>query len=177
MGFVSRPPETPPTSTDWRNGDRGGSRVASETEAVIAPGLAPVAHAPRNDAPPIKSAAAERRAEVDNRFRNVAETVFACAGRTSPMHKLFRSGNRAVAIIMLSAACSLAGCGGREVRPVAEQSVIDDRLSCEHLQGEYLTNASRLQDFSKERRERNNNNAGMILMAPLVASTLLFVDL
>ncbi len=54
---------------------------------------------------------------------------------------------------------------------------MDDRLSCEHLQGEYSANGFRLQDFTKERRERNGNNAGMILMAPLAASSLLFVDL
>lgn len=54
---------------------------------------------------------------------------------------------------------------------------MDDRLSCEHLQGEYFSNESRLCDFTKERRERDRNNAGMILMAPLAASTLLFVDL
>jgi hypothetical protein len=38
-------------------------------------------------------------------------------------------------------------------------------------------NGFRLQDFTKERRERNGNNASMILMAPLAASSLLFVDL
>ena len=65
----------------------------------------------------------------------------------------------------------LAACGGREARIVAEQSGLDDRLTCSHLQGESSSNVARLSELNQERNNRTRDSLGFMLMSPL------FIDL
>ncbi len=68
----------------------------------------------------------------------------------------------------------LAGCGARQALPVAEQSPLDDRLSCGHLQGELAANEARLVELRDESERRGRDSFGMILAAG--ATGLLFLD-
>ena len=62
---------------------------------------------------------------------------------------------------------ALAACGGREARPVAQATALDDRFSCAHLSAEYDINRTRAADLANERGEQIRNNLGMLIVAPL----------
>ena len=58
----------------------------------------------------------------------------------------------------------LAGCGARQAQPPAESTALDDRLSCEHIQGELAANTARLPELAQEAERRGADNVGMLLM-------------
>jgi hypothetical protein len=62
----------------------------------------------------------------------------------------------------------LAGCGGRVAHPVAATTPLDDQLSCDHLRSEREVNDARIADLRKEKRNSQDNDAGLILAAPLL---------
>lgn len=73
--------------------------------------------------------------------------------------------------LLLIAAISLAGCGGRVARPVLVDQALDSKLSCAHLSGEYANNKKRLAELVDERAFSDKNNLGLLVTSPL------FIDL
>lgn len=71
-------------------------------------------------------------------------------------------------IILLACAVSLTACGGRVAHPVSSNLSIDDKLSCDHLWAEYENNLKRVAELAGERGESNRDNAGMLLVSPLL---------
>lgn len=67
----------------------------------------------------------------------------------------------------LAAFAVLSGCGGRVAKPVALVQPFDDRLSCEHLAGEFANNEKRLAELLDERAFSNMNNVGLLVTSPL----------
>jgi hypothetical protein len=63
---------------------------------------------------------------------------------------------------------SLAACGAREAQPVAEQSELDNRLTCAHLQGEFQANQARLDELRQESGRRAVENVGVVLAFGLI---------
>jgi hypothetical protein len=68
---------------------------------------------------------------------------------------------------------SLAACGARQAQPVAEQSDLDGRLSCAHLQGELQANTARLEELRAESDRRGRDSFGMILAAGVSGAVFL----
>jgi hypothetical protein len=69
---------------------------------------------------------------------------------------------------------TLGACGAREARPVAEQSQMDDLLSCAHLQGELAANQARSLQLKQEADRRGIDNLGMIALTGVAG--LMFLD-
>ncbi|WP_376098057.1 hypothetical protein ACE7GA_07910 [Roseomonas sp. CCTCC AB2023176] len=53
-------------------------------------------------------------------------------------------------------------------------SPLDDRLSCDHLAGEFASNNARFGELRGEVERRARDNVGLLLMGPLAAAT--FID-
>ncbi len=68
----------------------------------------------------------------------------------------------------------LGACGARQSHPVAEQSDLDDRLSCAHLQGEMQANSARLGELQAESERRGRDSFGLVLAAGVTG--VLFLD-
>jgi len=66
-----------------------------------------------------------------------------------------------------------AACGAREVQPVPERSALDDRLSCEHIQGEQAANVARIAELGAEAERRGRDSVGMILLTGLAGAVFL----
>jgi hypothetical protein len=64
----------------------------------------------------------------------------------------------------------LSGCGAREARPVQEVTGLDDRLTCEHIQGELATNTARRQELAKETEGLGPRNAAVVFGLGLVGA-------
>lgn len=70
-------------------------------------------------------------------------------------------------------ATSLAACGAREAQLVAETSPLDDRLSCEHLQGERVTNSARVSELAAETGRRQGDNVALVLGLGLAGAMMM----
>lgn len=57
---------------------------------------------------------------------------------------------------------------------MAEQSPLDDRLSCPHLQGELAANQARLAELAQEAERRGRDSIGMVLAGGIAGA--LFID-
>jgi hypothetical protein len=68
----------------------------------------------------------------------------------------------------------LSACGARQAQPPAESTGLDDRLTCEHIQGELTANQARLPELAQESERRGADNAGMLLLMGL--GGLAFMD-
>jgi hypothetical protein len=61
----------------------------------------------------------------------------------------------------------LAACGGRVSHPVDTTTPYDSRLSCDHIQAELVVNQKHIDDLFNEKDDDENNNVGMLVIAPL----------
>ncbi len=57
---------------------------------------------------------------------------------------------------------------------MAEQSPLDDRLTCAHLQGELATNRARLAELGQETERRGRDSIGTVLLIGVAGA--MFVD-
>ena len=71
----------------------------------------------------------------------------------------------------------VTACGGRSAKPVAEIRDTDAQLSCEHISAEAEVNAARILDLLGEEKAADENNAALLLAAPLSIAFPLFLDL
>lgn len=79
--------------------------------------------------------------------------------------------------VLLALICALTACGGRVARPVAEVRTTDPQLSCDHIRGEAEVNAERILDLLGERKSARDNNAALLLAAPVSLAFPMFLDL
>jgi hypothetical protein len=77
-------------------------------------------------------------------------------------------------VVSVVAGLALSGCGARQADVVAERSALDDRLSCEHIQGEHAANRARIPELAQEAERRGRDGVGMILLAGVAGA--MFID-
>ncbi len=68
----------------------------------------------------------------------------------------------------------LTACGAREPRLAQEQTPLDDRLTCVHLQAGIVANEFRVAELNAEAERRGRDSVGLILLFGVTG--LLFLD-
>lgn len=81
-----------------------------------------------------------------------------------------------VAIFVVCASV-LSGCGGRPAEPVAENRAHDSSLSCDHILSEAEVNADRILGLLGETELADEQNAMLLLAAPISIAFPFFLDL
>lgn len=71
----------------------------------------------------------------------------------------------------------LSACGGRVAKPVAVERPSDTALSCAHIKAEAEVNAARILDLLGEEEAASENNAALVLAAPLSIAFPFMLDL
>ncbi len=80
-------------------------------------------------------------------------------------------------LICVIAVMLLASCGGRVARPVQEVRAADENLSCSHIKAKSEVNAVRVIGLLGEEKAANDNNAALLLAAPVSIGFPVFLDL
>ena len=80
-------------------------------------------------------------------------------------------------IAFLVMAHLVVACGGRKANPVQVDRSTDAQLSCTHIKNEAEVNAARILDLLGEEERASENNAALLMAAPLSIAFPLFLDL